>query len=150
MELTAKHLETAIELAIKAHSGQTTWNGGPYILHPLAVMGHVSSLVAKIVAVLHDVVEDSDITVLELRYVFGDEVGDAVELLTHRSGCAYQDYIALMLPNALAREVKEADLQENLNAFERDIPADKRLKWAKLAVKYLAALETLRTEKNHG
>lgn len=109
-------LQRAIEIAVEAHKGQVQKSGLPYVLHPLALMGTVSSIEAKIAAVLHDVVEDTPWTLDDLqREGFSDVVVEALDCLTHREGVDYDTYIEQIAGNALAREVKLADLKDNMN-----------------------------------
>jgi (p)ppGpp synthase/HD superfamily hydrolase len=109
-------LEKAIQIAAQAHAGQKDKSGAPYILHPLRMMLRVESETAMIAAVLHDVVEDSDWTLEQLRLEgFSEEVLQAVECLTNRDGGSYDDFIARVKTNAIARQVKIADLEDNMN-----------------------------------
>jgi (p)ppGpp synthase/HD superfamily hydrolase len=107
-------LDRAIQIAAKAHEGQTDRDGVPYILHPLAVMMRVTDPLAKIVAVLHDVVEDTSVTVDDLRGAgFGPEVLEPLALVTHSKSEPYCDYVIRCKANPIARAVKLADLAEN-------------------------------------
>jgi (p)ppGpp synthase/HD superfamily hydrolase len=107
-------LDRAIQIAAKAHEGQTDKDGAPYILHPLAVMSRVEGLAAKIVAVLHDVVEDTSVTMNDLRAAgFGSDVLDPLALVTHAKSEPYADYVIRAKANPIARAVKLADLTEN-------------------------------------
>ena len=107
-------LERAIALAAKAHEGQVDKAGAPYILHPLRVMLRLSSLDERIAAVLHDVVEDSDITLEALRAEgFSEAVLHAVDAVTRRAGEDYDDFIRRAAADPLGRRVKLADLAEN-------------------------------------
>ena len=113
------NLQRAIEIAVSAHKGQTRKDGSPYILHPLRLMMSVDSTVEKIVAVLHDVVEDTDVTAEQIRAEgFSEEVLEALRLVTHDSGEPYDEYIARIRANPIARAVKLADLRDNSNTFE--------------------------------
>lgn len=106
--------DKALEIAKVAHQGQVDKAGEPYILHPIAVAEMVKSDEAKIVALLHDVVEDSEVTIESIRKGFGDNVADAVELLTRRNKReGYLKYIARLAANPIAREVKLADITHN-------------------------------------
>ena len=109
-------LQRALEIAISAHKGQLQKNGLPYILHPLSLMHTVTSVEAKIAAVLHDVVEDTDweLTALESEG-FSPTVIEALNFLTHQSGDSYDAYIDKISGNDLAKEVKLADLKDNMN-----------------------------------
>lgn len=108
-------LNDAIKLATMAHAGQVDKAGEPYILHPLRVMLACNSEQERIVAVLHDVVEDSDYTLTDIACEFGSEIADALECLTKRKGERYADFIQRVRGNDLAVGVKIADLNDNMN-----------------------------------
>ena len=109
-------LERAIEIAARAHAGVRDTQGQAYILHPIRVMMGVESEQAKIVAVLHDVVEDTDITLDALRGEgFSEQVLDALSLVTHRENQSYADYVVGCRSNEIARQVKLSDLRDNAN-----------------------------------
>ncbi|MFF2091407.1 HD domain-containing protein [Paenibacillus sp. NPDC058174] len=136
------NIETAISIALQAHKGQTDKGGVPYILHPLAVMNRVSTMEEKIAAVLHDVVEDSDVTLEQLRQLgFSAEIVDAVRVLTKQEGESYDAFVARAAANPIARMVKIADIQENMDLSRIKEPSavdHQRVE------KYRAALERLR------
>ena len=112
-------LQRAIEIAVEAHRGQSRRDGSPYILHPLRLMMSVNSSDAKMVAILHDVVEDCDVSFADIEQEgFPPHVVEALKLVTHEAGVGYDDYIRNIKPNALAREVKLADLRDNSNIHE--------------------------------
>lgn len=112
-------LEVAVGIAAKAHRTQRRRGGDPYLLHPLRVMMKQESEDARIVAVLHDVVEDSEITWADLEDAgFQPCVIEALKLLTHEENRSYEEYVALLAPNELARRVKIADLEDNLDLRE--------------------------------
>lgn len=107
-------LEHAIAIAAGAHEGQVDKGGAPYILHALRVMLKVTTLEERIVAVLHDVVEDCDISLDELREEgFSETVLAAIESVTKVAGESYEDFIARVALNPIGRVVKLADLEEN-------------------------------------
>ncbi|WP_438301378.1 HD domain-containing protein [Pseudomonas sp. NMS19W] len=107
-------LERAIAIAATAHAGQVDKGGAPYILHPLKVMLRMSSLEERIVAVLHDVVEDSGISLDDLRKEgFSEEVLSAIESVTKVPGESYEDFVERAAQNSIGRVVKLADLEEN-------------------------------------
>ncbi len=109
-------LEDAILLAVEVHRGQVGKGGQPYILHPLEVMGMVKTPTAKMVAVLHDVLEDSDYTAADLRELgYPPEVVAAVDILSRRPGEPYEAFVRRIKPHPLAREVKLADLTDNMD-----------------------------------
>ena len=109
-------LQRAIEIAVEAHKGQRQKNGLPYVLHPFTLMLSVQSEEAKIAAVLHDVVEDTHWTMAAIEAEgFSPKVMEALNCLTHRDGEDYEAYIDRLHGNRLAREVKQADLIDNMN-----------------------------------
>ncbi len=109
-------LEETIVLVAQAHQGQVDKAGEPYILHPIRVMLRVKELTTRQVALLHDVVEDTEVTLNDLRqFGYTDEVIEAVELLTHGPQDDYETYIEQIARNPIAREVKLADLADNLD-----------------------------------
>jgi (p)ppGpp synthase/HD superfamily hydrolase len=109
-------LERAVRIAAEAHEGQKDKSGAPYLLHPLRMMLRMQSDVARMAAILHDVVEDSDWTLDGLRAEgFSAEVVEAVDCLTHREGESYEAFVKRVKGNALARQVKLADLEDNMN-----------------------------------
>ena len=113
----APTLEDAIGLAVKAHQGQvyTTPSGEPFILHPLRVMLQVEADIERIVAVLHDLVEDTAYTLDDLhRLGYPDEAIEALDCLTLRDGEPYEAYIDRVAGNPIARRVKLADVADNL------------------------------------
>ncbi|KIF58085.1 HD domain-containing protein [Pseudomonas fluorescens] len=107
-------LERAIAIAATAHAGQVDKGGAPYILHPLKVMLRMNSLEERIVAVLHDVVEDCGISLEDLRKEgFSEEVLSAIESVTKVPGESYEDFVERAAQNPIGRVVKLADLEEN-------------------------------------
>jgi (p)ppGpp synthase/HD superfamily hydrolase len=109
-------LGKAIAIAAQAHQEQYDKAGAPYILHPLRLMLRMRSEMEMMAAILHDVVEDSDWTLDKLRQAgFPDEVVQAVECLTHRDGETYEEFIERVRVNAIARKVKLADLEDNMD-----------------------------------
>lgn len=143
-------LEDAISLAALKHKGQTDKAGAPYILHPLRVManlGREASETERIAAVLHDVVEDCEVSSANLREIgFGEEVVEAVEALTKR-GDEKSDYmkaIRRVAGNPVARRVKIADLTDNLDVSRIANPTEKdgaRLEKYRAAREFLLELE---------
>jgi (p)ppGpp synthase/HD superfamily hydrolase len=114
---TSPTLEDAIALAAHWHRGQwyPSVTGEPFILHPLRVMLQLDSDVARIVAVLHDVLEDTACSVVELRRAgYSEQIIEALDRLTRRDGEAYEIYIERIAEDPLARQVKLADLKDNL------------------------------------
>lgn len=109
-------LEDAIALAATVHLGQVDKGGRPYILHPLRVMLRLESELERMAAVLHDVAEDTAYGLHELRALgYPQKVLDALDCLTKRPGEGYEDFVARIKPNSLARKVKLADLEDNMD-----------------------------------
>lgn len=114
--LLYNQLRMAINIANDVHSHQVDKAGQPYILHPLWVMNKVHTLKAKIVAVLHDIVEDTNITIEDLIFKgFDEDIVEAISLLTRKKNQSYNNYIELIATNDLAKEVKIADLSHNMD-----------------------------------
>ncbi len=109
-------LEKAILIAVNAHMGQKDKTGSPYILHPLRVMQSVDTTEAKIVAVLHDVVEDTDVTFDDLTEAnIPKHLVITLRLLTHNENLSYEEYIEKLAENPLAVKVKLADMKDNMD-----------------------------------
>jgi GTP diphosphokinase / guanosine-3',5'-bis(diphosphate) 3'-diphosphatase len=119
-------LERAIAMAAKAHAGQVDKAGEPYILHPLRVMLRMHSVTERIVAVLHDVVEDSEVT-LELLADegFSQEVLSAVDALTKRKGESRADAARRAKQDPIALTVKLADNAENMDLSRIAVPTER-------------------------
>lgn len=118
-------------IAYDAHAGQLDQGGIPYIFHPYHLAEQMDSEAAVCVALLHDVIEDTSVTEDELRQQFGDEITDAVVLLTHRDGDNYEYYLNRIKENPIALAVKKADLAHNTDESRLcgvEIPAEK-LEW---------------------
>ena len=109
-------LDSAIVLASQTHMGQKDKGGSVYILHPLRVMMQMENEDEKIVAVLHDVVEDSSLTFDDLKNQgFSNDIIDALKCLTKEKGEAYEDFIERVSQNRLATKVKIADIKDNID-----------------------------------
>jgi (p)ppGpp synthase/HD superfamily hydrolase len=110
------NLEDALRLAVEAHYGATDRYGEPYILHPLRVMHRVDTEAEKMAAILHDVIEDTPHTLEDLRQAgYAVMVVDAVDALTRREDETYVDYVERLSPCPIARRVKIADLEDNMD-----------------------------------
>jgi (p)ppGpp synthase/HD superfamily hydrolase len=113
---TNERLERAIQIAVEAHKGQLDKSGKPYILHPLRVMLRMSTPEQMMAAVLHDVVEDTPWTLDQLRDEgLPENVLEAVDCLSHREGESYDQFVERLLPHPIARKVKLADLEDNMD-----------------------------------
>lgn len=128
MENLESLYKKAVWIAQEAHKGQTDKGGNPYIEHPLYVASQVDTTELKIVAVLHDTLEDSDVTAEDLRREgFPEHVVEAITVLTHEDGNeeAYLDYIRRVSGNAVAAAVKRADLLHNMDISRIPNPTEK-------------------------
>jgi (p)ppGpp synthase/HD superfamily hydrolase len=137
-------LEDAIVLAALAHKGQRDKAGAKYILHPLRLMLQMQTDEERMVAVLHDVVEDSDHTLDDLRQRgFPEDVIDAIDALSRRKadGETYEEFIARAGRNPLASRVKIADLEDNSDLTRIAAPTEKDFRRVE---RYRRALEALR------
>ena len=106
----------AMCLAYQAHHGQTDKAGLPYIHHPLHLAESMDDELSCTVALLHDTVEDTALTLADLAQEFPAQVVEAVSLLTHQPGVDYFDYVRAIAANSLAAKVKLADLTHNSDA----------------------------------
>jgi (p)ppGpp synthase/HD superfamily hydrolase len=138
-------LERAIAIAAMAHEGQVDKTGAPYVLHPLRMMLTVRTPEARMAAVLHDVVEDTPVTLEELKGEgFPEAVLEAVAALTKREGEDYEAFIRRVAPNPIAREVKLADLRDNSDLSRIANPTEKdraRIEKYRRAITYLERWE---------
>lgn len=132
---TKNQLLKAVTVATRAHKGQVRKDGTDYISHPVRVAVRCDSPYEKIVALLHDVVEDTDVTLEELRELgFEPMVVDAVDRITKRSGEKYSDFIERAAAHELSRRVKIADIEDNLedqSALDPDEAAFLRERYTK-------------------
>jgi (p)ppGpp synthase/HD superfamily hydrolase len=140
-------LERAIEIAARAHAGQVDKAGAPYILHPLRVMMSLSTVEERIVGVLHDVVEDTDVTFDDLRAEgFSELVVEAVMSVTkdrpekEMGWPAYEAFVLRAAANPIGRRVKIADMTDNMDLSRISNPTERDL--ARVA-KYRKALALL-------
>ena len=134
-------LEIALALACQSHRGQRDKAGEPYILHPLRLMVRAQSAAERVVAVLHDVVEDSSVTLDHLKELgFDSGVIAAIDALTRRKGESYDAFIDRIRSNPLATKVKVLDIQDNMDLCRLPTVTQKDLD---RVAKYHAALQRL-------
>jgi len=134
-------LEVALSIALESHNGQLDKAGQIYILHPLRLMMKFSNMEERIVAVLHDVVEDSDVTLDDLASKgFSKKVISAIGCLTKKENETYDNFINRIIVNDLARKVKIEDIKDNLDITRIHTINDVDLQ---RIVKYHQALEKL-------
>ncbi len=140
--LYTPNTKKALKLCYEAHKTQTDKSGLPYVFHPYHVAEQMPDEKTTIVALLHDVVEDTSITLQDIRDMgFDKDVLDALALLTHSKGVPYMDYVAGIKENEIARTVKLADLRHNsdLNRLDEiDETALKRVEKYKAAMRLLS------------
>jgi hypothetical protein len=135
-------LERALAIAVQAHAGQLDKAGAPYILHPLRVMLQMDTNEERIVAVLHDVVEDSEWSLERLRAEgFSDPVLRAIDSVTSRVGEPYDSFVLRAGRNPIGRRVKLANLHDNCDLRRIATPTDRD--HARIE-KYRRAIELLR------
>jgi len=103
----------AMVIAYRAHHGQLDYNGIPYIFHPIHLAEQMDEEISCCAALLHDVVEDTDITMEMLATQFPREVIEILTLLTHEKGTDYFDYVRKIKDHPIARKIKLADLSHN-------------------------------------
>ena len=131
----------ALKLCFEAHKNQTDKTGLPYVFHPFHLAEQMTDEYTTVTALLHDVVEDTDYTLNDLKEMgYPDEVITALTLLTHDDGSEYMDYVKRLKNNPIARAVKLADLKHNsdLSRYDKiDGNAIKR------TAKYQQAIEIL-------
>lgn len=133
----------ALNIAVKAHRGQRDKAGKPYILHPVRVALGVKGQEARIVALLHDVLEDSLLYRMEDLFFLNEKQKKALSLLTHDKEVPYFEYIEKIKSNSLAKAVKLSDLKQNsnLNRLKTITPKDRER-----AEKYKKAISILEGE----
>lgn len=134
-------LELAYAIALVAHKGQVDKAGMDYINHPLTVSNSCVTEEEKIVALLHDVLEDTSVTKEDLLKFFSEEIVEAISLLTHKEEDSYMEYLAKIKANPIAKAVKLADLKHNMDLSRLPNPSEKDLK--RLEEKYKPAFAFL-------
>lgn len=136
-----KYVDLALKVATKAHEGQKDKAGVDYINHPKTVASMVDTDAEKAVAFLHDVVEDTDITLADLKQMgFSEEIVDAVSCITKNRSETYDGYISRVLKNPIALKVKIADMTHNSDISRIQEPTEEDLKRCK---KYKEKINTL-------
>ena len=128
----------AMRIAYSAHHGQVDKAGIPYIFHPMHLAESMEDEISCCVALLHDTVEDTQITFADLEKEFPKEVTDALRLLTHEEGTDYLDYVRSIKANPVAVKVKLADIAHNADqsriahcGMQEEVKAYFRSKYAK-------------------
>ena len=135
-----ENTKKAMIIAYNAHNGQEDKSGVPYIFHPIHLAEQMETEEECLVALLHDVIEDTWVTIEQLQTEFSETVVEAVKLLTRDKSVDYMDYIRKIKPNPLARKVKLADLHHNSDPTRMENPTEKDIKRSE---KYHKAIEIL-------
>ena len=131
----------ALKLSFEAHKDQIDKSGMPYVYHPFHLAEQMKDEDTTIVALLHDVVEDTYITVDDIRKMgFNEEVCEALKLMTHDDNVPYIEYVKKLKSNPIAKAVKIADLAHNSDLTRLDIVDEKALMRVE---KYKRAMEQL-------
>ena len=134
--------KTALKLCFEAHKDQQDKSGMPYVFHPFHLAEQMTDEKTTIVALLHDVVEDTEYTLENLRDMgFDEDVLCAIDLMTHRDGIPYMEYEAEIKKNPIARAVKLADLGHNSDPSRLETLTEYDLKRNE---KYAAAIALLK------
>ena len=137
-ELTKK----ALKLCFEAHKEQVDKSGMPYVFHPFHLAEQMTDEATTVVALLHDIVEDTATTFEDLeKQGFSDEIINALKLLTHDKGVPYMDYVAEIKTNRIATVVKLADLRHNSDLTRLSVVDEKALKRKEKYEKAIKLLE---------
>lgn len=140
MIYTAK-TKTALKLCFEAHKEQVDKSGMPYVFHPFHLAEQMTTEETTIVALLHDLIEDTDYTIKDLEDMgFDKAVTDAIALMTHADDVDYMDYVRMIKNNPIAKAVKLADLMHNSDLTRLDVVDEKALKRQKKYEKAIALL----------
>ncbi len=135
----------AVNLMFEAHKEQRDKSGLPYVFHPFHLAEQMEDETTTVVALLHDVVEDTDYTLDDLRRMgFSEEACKAIDLMTHREGVPYMDYVRRIKTNPVAVKVKLADLRHNSDMSRMEEPTERDLQRAE---KYREAMRLLLDEE---
>lgn len=131
----------ALEICFEAHKDQRDKSGMPYVFHPFHLAEQMKDEATTVVALLHDVVEDSDFTFADLeKEGFNKDIIDALKLLTHSDGSKYMEYVKRIKENKIAKAVKLADLRHNSDTTRLDVIDESAIKRRD---KYLKAIKFL-------
>lgn len=138
----SKQINKAIKIAYEAHKNQTDFFGVPYIFHPWEVASQLDNEEAVIVGLLHDVIEDTNITYDDLRKEgFSEEIIEGIKGVTKIEGEDYMDFVKRAKQNKISRQVKIADLKHNMNLTRLEYVTEKDLQRNEKYKKALAFLE---------
>lgn len=138
----------AMRFAYAAHHGQLDKSGMPYIFHPIHLAEGMEDEYCCCAALLHDTVEDTNITIEDIRREFPREVADAVALLTHGDSVDYFDYVRAIAKNPIAKTVKLADLAHNSDQSRLTAAGITGEKLQRLQEKYVKSKMILSEDEN--
>lgn len=134
----------ALKLCFEAHKNQKDKSGLPYVFHPFHLAEQMKDENTTIVALLHDIVEDTPCTIDELRNIgFDNQIIEAISIMTHNESVPYMEYIRQVKLNPIAKAVKLADLKHNSDLTRLDMITEKDLKRVE---KYQTAISILNEE----
>ena len=132
----------ALKLCFEAHKEQVDKSGMPYVFHPFHLAEQMNTEETTIVALLHDLVEDTDYTIEDLVDMgFDKSITDAIALMTHTDNVAYMDYVRAIKDNSIAKAVKLADLKHNSDLTRLEIVDEKALSRREKYLKAIAILQ---------
>lgn len=143
--VNTKLTRKAMKIAYNAHLNQVDKSGVPYIYHPIHLAEQMDTEIECIVALLHDVVEDTDITFEQLEKEFPRKVIEVLKLLTHDKNIDYMEYVKNLKVNPIAKKVKIADIKHNSDETRLEKITEKDVARRD---KYKKALEILEGENN--
>ena len=117
----SQYLHKAITIACEAHQGQSSINGEPYILHPLRLLIKAKSNEERIIAILHDVIEKTNISLADLKNKgFNQNIISSIDSLSRRKGEPYFDYIRRLMQNKISVKIKLLDLIDNIKSHSKN------------------------------
>ena len=140
----SQYLHKAITIACEAHQGQSSINGEPYILHPLRLLIKAKSNEERIIAILHDVIEKTNISLLELKNKgFDQNIISSIDSLSRRRSESYIEYIERLMQNKISVKIKLLDLADNIKIHSEN--NDNEIYDAKI-IQYKNALKQIRSK----
>ncbi len=140
--LYTKKTKKALKFCFEAHKEQVDKSGIPYVFHPFHLAEQMVTEETTIVALLHDVVEDTEYTIEDIAEMgFGKAITDAITLLTHDDSVEYMDYVRSIKNNPIAKAVKLADLRHNSDLSRLDVVDERAIARREKYMKSITLLE---------
>ena len=140
----SQYLHKAIAIACEAHQDQSSINGEPYILHPLRLLIKAKSNEERIIAILHDVIEKTNISLLDLKNKgFDQNIISSIDSLSRRRSESYIEYIERLMLNKISVKIKLLDLADNIKIHSEN--NDNEIYDAKI-IQYKNALKQIRSK----